>query len=56
MNICKIKIHINISVFLYQNMQCDFTCSSSVYVVREDFHSKSGNFYVFLYLMIYLSY
>ena len=41
---------LNTTVLLYQNVQCDFTCSSSVYMSLEKvFHSKNGNFYVFLH-------
>ena len=48
---------INTTVLLYQNMQCDVTCSSNVYMSLEKvFHTKNGNFYVFLHLMIYFSY
>ena len=42
---------------MYQNVQCDFTCSSNVYMPLEKvFHGKNGNFYVFLHLMISFSY
>ena len=44
-------------ILLYQNVQCDFTCSSSVYMsLEKGFHSKNGNFYEFSHLMISFSY